>query len=795
MLSMGRESLGGDGRRSPIHIDAKKRSEYTLFDVNRYDAIKRLADLNTPKDRAAFTRAISELSSDALAEILILIAITGPATNGASKFGFLKRIVRKLPESRFELLRVVIATAIANLPSTTAIRSNISRLMRIISRVEMDKLIPAFDRSSAPTSDEASALTRGDLMARRLLDASRPDLIARPDIAERIVRGVGIFGAMRVSIDSASKHRGTVHTPYVEHACLERVLDGGDEIAERCAALVLRAEESVELQTYIFFPKAASTEMLYKAIQRLQHRLALKKSDAGSRFRPVRIKLLLDKDPHIKGGLLVKQGTGGSRNLLKGPLLSDRLSQEQSDAVFAFLEEKGVVRQIYANQYGILKSVDEILLNVETFLKGNFTHLTLEDIAVIQRHISNALSESYRFWSDPPEAHYGIDLPFRLDPTLVCLDACFTKYEARGSNHSKTLVVDRKLAIVQSGNFKGNNMRANARDPMLDMGLEFSGEDIGETLLSDFGYTWERRAKDHVLGTNREEDYRYEIADPIEPLRAFVPIILPERGESPVFDSEADLESELSSLRLRTSHEIRDTPHSSLVSDTSRAPSVSGFPVLVLTKKPIHAIATSVIDTPVTLGILSAINSAESKIEIAQANINSPVVIEALKRALDRGVRLKIVCAPYQNESRKIYNTSRLSLGQTNRQVYADLYHYADERGVLEQLDLKWQLNKDMKFPPPGINGCLHTKTVIVDDCVAVTGSYNLDMQSLYSGELSVATYDPEGVDDIRRASRLDEFIPSGVKFMQITDYDPIRDASDRPFDVDAVKEYNPFRF
>lgn len=183
----------------------------------------------------------------------------------------------------------------------------------------------------------------------------------------------------------------------------------------------------------------------------------------------------------------------------------------------------------------------------------------------------------------------------------------------------------------------------------------------------------------------------------------------------------------------------------------------NGTEMMVLTKKPKLNPFNQSTANPQDKAILAAVNNARERIQIMTPNFNAPDLEKALLKAMDRGVKVEII-API------IHNASRLDGFFGGRSNVAAFQHLLENTKKRENCDLRFFTNlqdlpayeyqnpddkDDMDNLNPSVN---HSKLMIVDDKLAITGSGNMDKTSWYhTGETNIACLDPKIATDIQK--------------------------------------------
>jgi phosphatidylserine/phosphatidylglycerophosphate/cardiolipin synthase-like enzyme len=170
----------------------------------------------------------------------------------------------------------------------------------------------------------------------------------------------------------------------------------------------------------------------------------------------------------------------------------------------------------------------------------------------------------------------------------------------------------------------------------------------------------------------------------------------------------------------------------------------SCLPVLALTQTADGSINNDV-DTAQDQGFLAAMDAAEHRIVIESPNLNDDAAKQAMKRALLRGVEVRVVLSYRFNRL-----TESLPLqGGHNESNVDELYEWAFEAlGPTEacrRLRIRWYSRDGRTAVDGNGEGASHVKYLSIDGEVVIVGSGNMDTQTWnHSAEVNVAIDDPE---------------------------------------------------
>lgn len=280
-----------------------------------------------------------------------------------------------------------------------------------------------------------------------------------------------------------------------------------------------------------------------------------------------------------------------------------------------------------------------------------------------------------------------------LDPDYVQVMIATYEHLAFGNLHTKTVVVDGRLAMLGGANIQ----RQHDYDaPWMDAFFTLEGE-AAQTLLADFDHAWNKSRQwvcEREGGENR--CVRWDDAPP-------------------AWHPAAVLEPDLSDVAERC------------------------VPTIALNRTAWGG-PNNNIDNPQDQGVLALFDAAETHIRIQTPNLNDDAVRDALVRALARGVEIQIVLSMGFNDAPMNF------LGGTNEEVAADLHRRAGKEAAqfADRLQIRWY-SRDGQNPIDGnVPGASHLKYVSIDGRVAVVGSMNMDTIAWnHSRETNLAIDDP----------------------------------------------------
>lgn len=278
-----------------------------------------------------------------------------------------------------------------------------------------------------------------------------------------------------------------------------------------------------------------------------------------------------------------------------------------------------------------------------------------------------------------------------LDPDLLAWEIAGHSHLTVGSLHSKTLVVDGRVAVVSGANVQHEN------DPgvsWMDAGFLIGGK-IAEGLLADFADAWSRGSVwtcGSTLGLDCTQPGAWDWYRVVD---------------EPPGDGGVPCRPMMASTRLAD----------------------------------VNVFANDV-DNPQDQSFLAAFDQALSSIRIETPNLNDDAVKAALLAAVRRGVRVDVVLAKGFEQ----VSESLPGQGGPNDENVAGLYQTLAGEGMSDRCDrlrIRWY-STDGITPVEG-NGAHanHTKFMSIDSRLAIVGSANMDTQSWnHSREVNIVVDD-----------------------------------------------------
>ncbi|KAG8526667.1 uncharacterized protein KY384_008096 [Bacidia gigantensis] len=326
-----------------------------------------------------------------------------------------------------------------------------------------------------------------------------------------------------------------------------------------------------------------------------------------------------------------------------------------------------------------------------------------------------------------------------------------------GTLHAKFLVVDREIALIMSNNMEDNDnmeMMAQVEGPIVDsiydtalvtlgdassaplpclsLPAEKASEDFSE--ISENVYTARGTARElnevgidgeekHSLPSHTDKDPHYDstLSGEIDRVQAAY-------ATKP---NESHLQAINRQLNIAAPNPIPpsgpEIPPGSEFIPYIPISATAPCPIAMVSRAPYGIPSNANLLVPQNAAWLSLISNARHSIFIQTPDLNASMLYSALKEALSRGVEITYyVCLGYNDAGELMPGQ-----GGTNEQ-FASRLTSSLTPSERERLTIAYYVGKDQASPihhSRRSRSC-HIKLMIVDECVGVQGSGNMDTQS-----------------------------------------------------------------
>ncbi|KAJ7063464.1 hypothetical protein C8F01DRAFT_1133150 [Mycena amicta] len=405
------------------------------------------------------------------------------------------------------------------------------------------------------------------------------------------------------------------------------------------------------------------------------------------------------------------------------------------------------------------------------------------------------------------EPHYVVSLKEQQGKNIPNIDLQVINYHKPmlGTFHCKYMIVDRKIAVLQSNNIQDNDnvemmthLEGPIVDSLYDMALiswhlpltpllpsnnhpEVEG---GLGAIGDETTTEEESSDnraDIATGPSTVESVLNEAvpADPtpihsvqnkvkgpdeatkvwlacgvqaISAAQITHPSPLPEHTtDDPHYD--VDMAGEVARVQFAVSPKPGLTRMEAMSPYISH-PTRNAFPIALVCRAPYGTPNHDSVSNPQNEVWLSALRNAKKNVFIQSPTLNAAPLVPAIIEACERGIDvICYICLGYND-------TGELLPGQggTNEMIAHKMYSTLSEKGK-QRLHYYWYIGADQTVPivaKKKKRSC-HVKVMIVDECIGIQGNGNQDTQSWYhSQEINVMLESPKvlcrgWIDGLRR--------------------------------------------
>ncbi|KAK6362630.1 hypothetical protein TWF730_000085 [Orbilia blumenaviensis] len=306
-----------------------------------------------------------------------------------------------------------------------------------------------------------------------------------------------------------------------------------------------------------------------------------------------------------------------------------------------------------------------------------------------------------------------------------------------GTLHSKFMVIDKKVAILNSCNIQDNSN--------LEMMCQFEGPIVNE-IWGHAIATWGVPTDLNILSANEsssalESDYEnISRADPLLDSEGLVNV--------------PSIKHTLKDITEVLNRSVKNRYPSNLVDGEAPEPlfyshsrlNTPSVPMFLAPRAPYAGFGNYSINTPQNIAWLSAIYFAKSKIFIQTPDLNAEPVVTALLEAVKRGIEVKIILCLGYNDLGEMLPTQ----GGHNEWVVARMKEQLNEVDK-KRLKIYWYVGRDMVKPVHALKHfrTCHIKLMIVDGRIGIQGSGNQDSQSWFHSQEVNMVIDSEKISKV----------------------------------------------
>ncbi|KAL4898021.1 hypothetical protein BDV59DRAFT_208557 [Aspergillus ambiguus] len=319
-----------------------------------------------------------------------------------------------------------------------------------------------------------------------------------------------------------------------------------------------------------------------------------------------------------------------------------------------------------------------------------------------------------------------------------------------GTFHAKFMIVDRRVALLQSSNIQDNDnleMMVRLEGPIVDSiydtaliswGRAFdtplpmisspTASDV-ESMSFDQGGDYSQDGIFPSLKQHSTKDPHYD-PDILSEVRRVNGSIEPSVGESRTHAVTRHLNT---TIQPDTTGDAPDADQELQMKPYHLTPSHKPIPIALVNREPWGTPNHTSIYTPQNVAFLSAIRNAKYSIFIQTPNMNAEPVIQALLEAVRRGITVTCyLCLGYNDAGQLLPFQNG-----TNEMVANRMYHSLAASEERSRLQIFNYVGKDQTKPIHNSfkrRSC-HIKIMVIDEAVAIQGNGNLDTQSFYHSQ------------------------------------------------------------
>ncbi|KAI1818410.1 hypothetical protein GGS20DRAFT_288209 [Poronia punctata] len=320
-----------------------------------------------------------------------------------------------------------------------------------------------------------------------------------------------------------------------------------------------------------------------------------------------------------------------------------------------------------------------------------------------------------------------------------------------GTFHAKYMIVDRRIAIVQSNNVQDNDN--------LEMMVQVEGP-IVDSLYDMALLSWNKRLDPPLPCLNSSSlpvtgtSHTSPDDGLLSPVQSQITEMWPEHTtDDPHYDD--NLEEEARRAQAAVSAKPGETAMAAVTRHLNHTVNVGfigdapdcdcgamtpyvlhsahePFPMALVNRAPYGRPNHKSISNPQNVAWLSALRKAQKSVFIQTPTLNAEPVVEAIREACERGIDVKCyVCLGYNDAGEML----PFQNGH-NEKISHNLHTTLSHKG-LSHLHWYWYVGKDQRRPIPAMQkkrSC-HIKLMMIDDHVAIVGSGNQDTQSWFHSQ------------------------------------------------------------
>jgi phosphatidylserine/phosphatidylglycerophosphate/cardiolipin synthase-like enzyme len=442
----------------------------------------------------------------------------------------------------------------------------------------------------------------------------------------------------------------------------------------------------------------------------------LEKVSPGQQSRLMK-SIMKDVDPFIKKGSVSKKMMITNKNFVSRRvfrtgneifnLTRELIKNSQKEVLLqTYLYEKGSQGVLQINK-GIMELQARLKKKGKPKVPVNVKLLIDDQSGIVGLYLKWAGEILSLDHKDPTGKDvYGLGFQQPIDPDYVRLEVKLYRHSMTGTNHSKTMVIDRAFGIVTGANYR----IYHDRTPEFKNIAEFTDHgylvmgDVADGMAKEFYVAWEDGTK---YKTNSKQS-----ATGWNDFSQKVPFKLPKSVEK-------------------------------WVSGKILAKNV---PVAIITRRPNNNPLKRNHKNPLGQTFFSILRRAERHVDIINPNMGNPAIVNEVISAMARGIDINILLSKdYQDDLGSIPGA-----GGTNSKNVKTILNKRKKlmkkkgKRKIGHFNLRWFIDRRGRLSQ-NRTYTSHTKYIAADNQIVMVGSANLDSMSLfYAREINILVDSPD---------------------------------------------------
>jgi len=442
----------------------------------------------------------------------------------------------------------------------------------------------------------------------------------------------------------------------------------------------------------------------------------LEKVSSGQHSRLMK-SIMKDLDPFIKKGSVSKKRVLTNKNFVSRRvfrtgneifnLTRELIKNAQKEVLLqTYLYEKGSQGVLQINK-GIIELQERLKKKGKPKVPVNVKLLIDDQSGIVGLYLKWAGEILSLDHKDPTGKDvYGLGFQQPIDPDYVRLEVKLYRHSMTGTNHSKTMVIDRAFGIVTGANYK----IYHDRTPEFKNVAEFTDHgylvmgDVSDGMAKEFYVAWDDGKKyktNSKKGATGWNDFSNK-----------VPFKLPKAVEK-------------------------------FVSGRILAKNV---PIAIITRKPNNNPLKRNHKNPLSQAFFSILTRAKSNVDIVNPNMGNSAIVDEVVSAMARGIDINILLSKnYQDDLGSIpgaggTNSKNVKIILKKRKKLVQ----KGEKKTIGKFNLRWFVDRRGRLSE-NRTYTSHTKYIAADNQIVMVVSANLDSMSLlYAREINILVDSPD---------------------------------------------------